>query len=209
MSRRGIDGTCVGLEEATRGQRLVELADVDATDFWPSTYVVEESPTIREELRREVAPLLGQSCQADGFAAAVGDTRNRPSQCGKEDDSVSVPGTAGTRRGSCKRSHRPAVHVDSLELCLRKKTDGLTVRRPERGFCGVGPIHDTRRTSLKRPKPQARLPIRGSYEGDGESVRRDCLREWRHGWRRRDIDAAFPAPQESGDGRTSTNRRGL
>ena len=57
VARGCIHGTRVGIEQAPSLQPLVELTDIDATDFGTGSHVVEEVTAIGQELRGEVTPL--------------------------------------------------------------------------------------------------------------------------------------------------------
>src|SRR4029453_18470182 len=79
-----VHGTCVGIDQTSSFQLLLEVADVNTTVFGTSSHVVEKVATVRQELRREITAPLGQPRQRDRLPARGGNFGYRSPQRRKQ-----------------------------------------------------------------------------------------------------------------------------
>ena len=110
---------------------------------------------IGKECRQEIAALLDQALEFDGFPAVGRQARDRIAKARHQNDAVAAPGAPRSPVDVGEYANRPAVNFDPLQLVVGEKADGPTVRRPERVRGAVGSIQRPRRRRIERAHPQA------------------------------------------------------
>src|SRR5262245_27540843 len=126
-----------------------------------------------------------ESCRGGGFTASRGDAENRSAKTRRKHYRVVAAPRASERRRNARDQclHRSTVDVYTLQLVIRKKSDGSAVGRPEREkrvrniWCAFGARQWTSRRRVQRPHPQLRLTCGPGREDNLQPIGRD-----RHRW---------------------------